>query len=355
MAWAKPGLKQLYERIARDFSGRLQNGEALVSQSVEAVLSKVWALATMLLHGFLEWVFEQSFPDKAEEESLLRWASIWGMQPSEADFADGTAVFTAQAGTEIAAGALARGQNGLEYIVVTGAVESGGQIAVTLDAMEAGVAYNLPAGAVITLVQPVPGVQSEGTAPEGIGGGADAEKLEDFRARFLSRLRQPPRGGAKHDYEAWALEVSGVTRAWAFPLGKGLGSVTLTFVTDDSPTGPIPTPDMVRRVQEHIVEVMPADMREFEAFAPEVFTLQVVLQVKPDTPAMRSAVATELHDYLDSIAVAAGQTVLISQLRTVVGSTPGIQDYRFVTPLANVVVEPGFFPSLYVDFENWSE
>ena len=39
-------------------------------------------------------------------------------------------------------------------------------------------------------------------------------------------------GGAAYDYEAWALAVPGVTRAWATP-EQGTGTITVRFLMDD--------------------------------------------------------------------------------------------------------------------------
>src|SRR6185436_8140801 len=67
----------------------------------------------------------------------------------------------------------------------------------------------------------------------GIKGGLDIENADGVRARFLLRPQEPPEGGSDQDYEAWALAVAGVTRAWVFPVEDGLGTVVVRFVLDD--------------------------------------------------------------------------------------------------------------------------
>ena len=44
-----------------------------------------------------------------------------------------------------------------------------------------------------------------------LGGGTDTENDDDLRMRVLQRIRQPPQGGANHDYVRWALAVPGCT------------------------------------------------------------------------------------------------------------------------------------------------
>ena len=68
---------------------------------------------------------------------------------------------------------------------------------------------------------------------------------------MLARIQQPPHGGASYDYTTWALEVSGVTRAWVYPQELGLGTVTVRFVRDFDAT-PIPYAGEVAAVQAYI-------------------------------------------------------------------------------------------------------
>lgn len=74
MAWDRPTLTSLHERIARDFSGRLLDGATLLRRSVLAVLAKVWAGACHTLHSVLAWLYLQVFVDTAEGEYMERWA-----------------------------------------------------------------------------------------------------------------------------------------------------------------------------------------------------------------------------------------------------------------------------------------
>jgi len=89
MPWDRPTLKQIYERIARDFSARLQSGADLIAASAEAVLSRIWAGAAHLMYGFLAWAFLQVFVDTAEGVYLERWARVWGFFRKDAASARG--------------------------------------------------------------------------------------------------------------------------------------------------------------------------------------------------------------------------------------------------------------------------
>ena len=96
-----------------------------------------------------------------------------------------------------------------------------------------GVAGNLAAGEVLTLVTPVPGLQSNGVSGD-ISGGADIEPIAELLERLLF-ASVIPHGGAVTDYVAWMREVPGVTRAWAYDAWQGGGTVGIGWVYDDRP------------------------------------------------------------------------------------------------------------------------
>ncbi len=87
----------------------------------------------------------------------------------------------------------------------------------------------IPAGETVSLTAPPAGVDAAATAvaaweiPEALRPtvGEDAETVEEFRRRVRQRRRDRPQGGAAADYVAWALEVPGVVRAFAYSPAPG--------------------------------------------------------------------------------------------------------------------------------------
>lgn len=347
MSWERPTLQQLLERISHDFSGRLLDGGAVLSRSVISVIAKVWAGACHLMHGLLDWLYRQVFADTAEGAYLERWARVWGMSRKTASWAAGTVIYTGQPGAVIPADTLLQNQStGLRYAVLADGRIVYGAVSVDVEALDAGAGGNLAAGASLTLVAPIAGVTSEGTVDaDGITGGAEEEDDEALRARFIARLREPPRGGSKSDFVSWALEVPGVTRAWCYPLGMGIGTVSLTFVTDDAADGPIPSAEMVARVQAHIEPLRPAALKEWLAFAPEPLPITVRLTVIPDTVAIRAAVRSELADLIAREGEP-GVTLYRSHIDEAISLVPGEVDHILHEPEGNIDVPEGYFPLL---------
>ncbi|MDR2051149.1 MAG: baseplate J/gp47 family protein [Deltaproteobacteria bacterium] len=348
MPWDRPTLKQLFERISGDFSGRLLDGGAPLPRSVIAVLSKVWAGACHHMHGMLAWLFQQVFVDTAESVYLERWSRIWGIFRKSASLAAGMVTFSGADGAVIPSGTILLHQaTENRYATDSDGEIAAGTVNLAVTALEAGAAGNLPANAPLSLIAPIVGIVSSGAAgADGLTGGADEETDESLRDRFLARLRNPPRGGSKSDYEAWALEVPGVTRAWCYPLGLGIGTVSLAFVTDNAPEGPIPSPEMVARVQAHIDPLRPASVKEWLAFAPESLPIVIRLSVTPDTDAVRAAVRAELADLITREGLP--DTVLYrSHIDEAISLAPGEVDHTLFEPAGNIEVPGGYLPVLH--------
>lgn len=348
MPWDRPTLKQLYERTSQDFSGRLLDGRQVLSRSVIAVLAKVWSGACHHLHGMLEWIFRQVFVDVCEGWALERWAAVWGIYCKAAAAAEGEVVFSGAEGAVIPAGTIVQHQvSGQQYATRADGTVELGTVTVRVKALLEGVGGNLPGGAALSLISPLSGLQAEGrvVGVGGISGGVAEEEDDSLRARLLARLRKPPRGGAKHDYEAWALEVAGVTRAWCYPLYLGAGTVAVTFVTDNAPGGPIPTREMLDRVREHIDPLRPATVKEFSVFAPEALNLHIKLSISPDTTAVRDAVRAELGDLIAREGYP-GAVILRSHITEAISLAAGENDHLLIEPAGNIVVPADQFPIL---------
>ena len=169
-------------------------------------------------------------------------------------------------------------------------------------------------------------------------GGAEQEADEALRARLLDRIRQPPQGGAKTDYAAWALEVAGVTRAWVYPGQLGLGTVTVMFVIDGRP-GIIPTAEEVAAVAAHIDPLRPVTAA-VTVVAPVAVPLTLRLRTTPASADVRAAIQAEIDDLLRREAEPGG-TILISHLHEAISIAAGEIDHEIVIPGGNVVMPTG--------------
>jgi uncharacterized phage protein gp47/JayE len=261
MSFVRPTLTEIVDRVQQDFTSRLELVAPILRRSLTYVFSRVIAGAAHLLHGHLDYLSRQVFPDLSDREYLIRQAALYDLSLKPAEFANGAITFTGVDGSVVAAGTKLTRADGLEYETDADVTIAGGVGVVGVDALTAGQDGNCDAGVALSLESPIAGVNASATVGgAGIVNGSDEEDLEDFRARVIARMQSPPHGGAAADYIAWAREVGGVTRAWCYPLEGGPGTVTVRFVRDDD-VSLIPDAGEVAAVQAHIDEVAPVSPR----------------------------------------------------------------------------------------------
>lgn len=340
MPFTRPSLSDLVGRVSSDFRGRLGIAGTLVRRAMADVFGAVWGGAVHMLHGHLAWLALQQFSDTSDDDVMLHEASLYGITPTPATFASGTVSATGVDTSVIPADTILQRGDGVTYQVTADATISG-TTTVSVQAVDAGAAGDLAAGQALTFESPITGVDSSVTVTgsDGISGGFDQELPAGTRRRLLLRKQEPPEGGADQDYEAWALAVAGVTRAWVYPNEDGLGTVVVRFVLDGL-VDIFPDGGMVTAVQTALVAQRPITA-EVTAAAPTAHAVNFEIAVTPNTSAVQAAVAAELADLLFREAApsdGAGRgTIKLSHIITAIGVADGVTDFTLVSPVANVV------------------
>lgn len=235
-----PTLAELIDQAQANFNARLPGADARLRNSVLNVLARAISGQSLLGYKYLDWIARQAIVDTADAENLDNWGRVWVGTHVGATKAAGNITFTGTNGVLVGTGVQIQRADGATFTTTGSAIIAGGAATVAVVADDGGADGNAVASTSLTLVSPLAGVNSTATvAAGGLIGGADAEEDDAYRARILARIQQPPHGGAKSDYEQWALANAGVTRAWVYPNELGLGTVTVRFVKDNNT---IPTP-----------------------------------------------------------------------------------------------------------------
>jgi len=337
----RPALSDIVARTRGDLLTRLSQDELLRRSDAE-VLGRVLAGASHEIHGYLDWIARQVIYDTADDEILIRWASIWGITQKPAVAATGDALVTGTTGTLIPVDTLLKRADGIEFIVTADTTLGASATAVPVEAVDAGAAGNTLASTQITFLSPISGVQSVAAVDSaGLTNGSDIESIASLRARLIARIQEPPQGGSQSDYVNWALAVPGVTRAWVYPLEMGGGTVTVRFVRDND-ASIIPDAAEVQAVKDYIDARRPvtADLYVVE---PTPVTLNFSIHLTPNSAAVKAAVEAELRDLLLREA-APGVTLLISHIREAVSTAAGETDNVVVSPTADQVYTTGQMP-----------
>ena len=341
MAFERPSLQEIVDRVKSDLESRLTGGAPALRRSFIAILSRVLGGGFHLLYGFLDWASKQPFPDSADEENLLRLASIWGVLRKEATYSELTVTFTGSNGVTIPEGSEMQRSDGVLFVVNADVTISGGTATASVTSVDPGDATNTDVGTALTLTSPIAGVTSQGTVASFVSEAEDEETVEALRARLIDRIQNPPQGGAATDFERWALEVPGVTRAWVYPENEGLGTVGISFVRDDD-VDIFPSVGEVAEVQEYIDDRRPVTI-DATVFAPTPLEVDFTISVTPNTVAVKAAVEAELEDLLKRVGEPGG-TVLLSQIREAVSIAAGETDNEVTVPAADVVAGAGELP-----------
>jgi len=339
MAFTRPTLDELNTRIQSDIESRLTGGSKLLRRSVLKVLATIFAGAIHLVYGYLNWVYKQSFPDTAEKENLERWATIWGISRTPAEFSQGNVTFTGDNGSEIPASTEIQTSSGLVYTTDALGTIAAGTVTIAVTASVAGPDSDVDAATAISLSSPITGVTTQGVvASGGLTGGLEAESDEDLLTRLLARIQNSPHGGNEADYVAWAKEVAGVTRAWVLPAYLGLGTVGVTFVRDNDVGSIIPDAGEVTDVQDYIDDPTRRPVTaDVTVYAPAAVPIAFTINVTPNTTAVKAAVQAELEDLILREAEPGG-TILLTHIEEAISLAAGETDHALTVPAANVTV-----------------
>jgi uncharacterized phage protein gp47/JayE len=341
MAFIVQPLVDLRDQAAADIETYLPGGDARTRRTTVGVLSYAIAGAAQGLHANIQARERNFLPDeRAEAEGVERWASLLGYWYLDATAAAGGLTVSGSNGAVLVAGTRLQYSDGTEYATTADLTLAGTSGSVAVEAQALGVAGNLPAGAKLTLLSPVSGINSTLIVDgSGLTGGADQEGVPALRGRVLSRLRLPPMGGSATDYVTWALEGhAAVTRAWVSPLEQGANTVVVRVVSDNE-VDLIPTTPVLDAVQTYIDTRRPVTAEVF-VVAPVAVPLDFEIQLTPDSTALRERVTIALQDLLRREAEPGG-TILRTHIAEAISTAVGETDHLLSLPAANVTHAAG--------------
>lgn len=329
MPFEIPSLPTLIGRTQADL------GSNALRHSDFQVLARAQAGTAFGLYGYLKWIVEQILPDTADEETLERIASLRLQQPRKAAApARGTVSFQAAAGAVLDVDTVLQVGDGRSYKVTSGVATGLGANQTTVEAVDAGTLGNADAGLALSLVQPVQGIGGTFTVLEpGLTGGTAQESVESLRARVIRSYRVIPHGGSKDDYETWALECAGVTRAWCVRSYMGPGTVGVFIMRDDD-ASPSPDAAELAEVKAYIEERRPVTA-EVYVLAPSIVPVAYQIRLSPDTTATRAAVEAQLAD-LHNREAGLGEALLLSHMREAISGAKGEWDHELVSPATDL-------------------
>lgn len=342
MPYERDDLATRVRRIESDYATLNGNGDSLLPRSNLSVMARVQAKTNHTLDGHVDYLGKQIFPKTAEDEFFELHTSFWNVPAKGASFASGTVTFSGVNAAVIPVNTIIQRSDGIQFSTQAEATIVAGTAQVFVEAITVGTIGNTLPGTTLNLTNTIEGVNSQVTIDGfALAGGADQENREDNFTRLLARVQEPPHGGNANDFENWALEVEGVTRAKCFPQELGLGTVTVRFMMDDTYEDGIPTAADVTAVYDYIEErrQVTGDLFVVAPIAdPVTYTIS---GLNPVEQSVKDAIEAELKDLHREEAKLKDSTLLISHIRAAISRAAGEYDHQLDNPVANVTTTTG--------------
>lgn len=331
MPYVTPDYQAIRDGILRDIRNQWP-GANVASDGDYAVRANASGAAIEGIYQHQQWIARQILPDTCDPDWLERHASMRGLSLKRATAANGSIIVRGTPGMPVPIGTEGS-YLGLGFVsTAAGVIGADGTASIAAQAKQVGAASNLAAGTPLTLTSAPSGVLSMATVST-MSGGTDLETYPSLLARLLFVLRNPPCGGAAHDYYTWAMNVPGVTAAYVYPNRRGLGTTDVIILT----TGGLPDATLVAAVQSYIDTQRPVQA-DFLAFGPTAVpanpTGALLLAPGYTLANVSAAIDTGMDAYFATLKP--GDTAYLKRLIGIVSNTPGVVDFTLASPTGNV-------------------
>ncbi|MEZ6994352.1 MULTISPECIES: baseplate J/gp47 family protein [unclassified Aeromonas] len=334
----RPTLREIIQRVRADVMAELDDP---LRRSDAEVYARAYAGAVHGVNGHIEYLERNMLPDLCDEQWLLRHAGMKKCPRKEAQPAAGwLRISGVSDGITVSAGAVAvyQGSNPIQYVATESATSSGGVLRLPITCSETGYHTNLDDGEGLILSEPVAGLSSSGVA-DSVQGGTDLESIDDWRARVLDRWYFTPQGGSDTDYQVWAEEVPGVTRAWCYRHWMGAGTVGV-FLVDDNSEALVPSAAIIDAARQHIEPKAPVAAAELYLLGINIKRVAHRIKVTPDTPEVRAAVTAAMREFYRREG-GPEQTIAPSRLSEAISAANGEYKHQLLAPVAEFTTAKG--------------
>lgn len=350
MSYDIPDFEEIRNRILRD-TRNFDRDAHITPDSDHYIRASATASAVEGLYDHQSWIARQIFPDTSDSEFLEVHARLRGIVRKPATRATGHVIISGLSGSVVPLGTQIKDAQGALYVttqhvVLTSETASHGEQlqvmqVVACQAQKPGLIPSCQ-DVLAKLVAPPIGVDTNVLLT--ISGGSNVETDASLLARLLDYMRDPPGGGTALDYKRWAMDVPGVSKAYVYPLRRGIGTVDIV-ITGENGT---PSTEVITMVQSHIDTMRPVTARSAVVFAatPFIVNMEVGLALSGSEtlqtilPVVKDALQHVYNDYEP------GSGVVLSHLIAALTSVPGVSDAVIISPESNIAANPVKIPIL---------
>jgi len=347
-----PTIQELNDAILADLEAELgviipesDKNYLKVQAAVQAARLKLGFLATAKVQ-------QNIFADTAEYESqggtLERFGRVkLNRSPYPALAGQYVVALTGTSGTVVPARTLFTSDDdslspGYRFVLDT-AYTLGGTGNPTLRALTAGIESKLEVGDTLSLVSPIPLVNTTATVLSEPIPPQAAEDLEEYREKVLEAFRYEPQGGSGSDYRLWASNVQGVDEAYPFTAQVGDAvevNLFIEAVVADSTDGfGTPSSTMLNAVRDEI-ELPSSTHPSRKPLTDAVNYLPVsplpvlvrIIDLQNSTPSIETAILGQIRAFVRSVRPFVGSIDILSAKNDIISVNNLIGQVLIVAP-----------------------
>jgi len=181
------------------------------------------------------------------------------------------------------------------------------------------------------------------TNPEAFSGGMDDEDDETLRSRVLATYRRLANGANAAYYEQQALAFDEVSAAVVIPRARGIGTVDVIVAAQDG----VPAQELLNEIQARFEEAREIAV-DVQVRGPEILAVNTSVTVKVAPSYEPQSVMGAVREAIAGCfgGERMGKNLLLAQLGAAVFEVPGVENYAFSAPAADVSVAEDVLPVL---------
>ena len=261
-----PTYSELYESIKSDLRNKL-GITTIVGKLVLLAFAAVQAAKLKIFYHLAEKIQENIFVDTCDDETLLRYGLVkLNRLPYIAVSAQYKVSVSGTTGAVIPAGTTfvsvdSSTNPGQVFILETEYTMPSTSGEVILTAEIGGTESSLTLGDILQVTSPISNVDSFVTVTSEEVAPVDNETMAEYRIKVINAYRTEPQGGAKVDYQLWAVDAAGVRRVYPYVVNNSPGDIEIYVESlyDDG----VPDAAMLSEV-ESVIEQDPDDSKPVE-------------------------------------------------------------------------------------------
>lgn len=334
--YARPSYLEIKARIEADLAAM----PAVLREAIAAANAREFHGE----YGYLDWIRAQISPLTCELEMLYTWAALYFVNRLDATAASGIALATGNIGSMVLADTILRGTNGLDYKVLSAVTLGAGNNPITMRCTTTGLDSNLITGQILSLVDPIAGVDSDFTVDAtGLTGGAEQELVDAWRTRVVDEwqvvVSRGARSGKPDDYRAWAKRAHpSVTTALVQLHTLGIGTVVVRPICN-SLANRLPTAAVIQAVEDMLAIYAPAtaDWRVTEPLVHNVAST-IDLLAGFDTAPNRTDITSAINT---TILAETSETAVLAMAEVDASIATVTTQYTRIAPVADIAVAAG--------------